>query len=193
MLTFSQNSKAQGFSLIELMVGIAIMAVLASLALPSYKAWIQNARIRTAAESIQNGIQVARAEAVKRNSPVQFDLRSTHSAWTVCTRPAVPGSCPAADDATTIQSRAAGEGSSADITVTTVDAGPYVFNSFGAMISPVPTAADGLIRIGVDVSTSVLSAAESRDLSIIIGVGGGVRMCDPDSTLSATDPRKCPA
>jgi type IV fimbrial biogenesis protein FimT len=192
MLKFSPKSKALGFSLIEMMVSIAIIVVLATFASSSYKAWIQNARIRTAAESIQNGIQVARAEAVKSNGPVQFDLRSTHSAWTVCTRPAGLGSCPA-DDATTIQSRAAGEGSSADITVTTVDAGPYVFNSFGTMISPIPTAADGLVRIGVDVSTSVLPAADSRDLSIIIGVGGAVRMCDPDSSLPATDPRKCPA
>jgi type IV fimbrial biogenesis protein FimT len=192
MLTFSLKSKVQGFSLIEMMVSIAIIAVLASMASSSYKAWVQNARIRTAAESIQNGIQVARAEAVKRNSPVQFDLRSTHSAWTVCMRPAGLGSCPV-DDATTIQSRAAGEGSSADIAVSAVDAGPYVFNSFGAMISPAPSAADGLVRIGVDVSTSVLPAAESRNLNIIIGVGGSVRMCDPDSGLSATDPRKCPA
>jgi len=191
MLKFSLKPRASGFSLIELMVGIAIMAVLATLAVPSYKAWIQNSRIRTAAESIQNGIQLARAEAVKRNSSVQFDLRGTHSAWTVCVRPAAP-SCPEPDDATTIQSRAAGEGSSADITLTTSDDGPYVFNSFGAMISPAPAAADGLVRIGVDVSTSVLPAADSRDLSIIINVGGSVRMCDPALDTSGTDPRRCP-
>lgn len=189
----SPNSKVQGFSLIEMIISIAIIAILASMASSSYKAWIQNTRIRTAAESIQNGIQIARAEAVKLNSSVQFDLRGTNSAWSVCTRPAVPGSCPVADDATTIQSRAASEGSSADIEITATDGGPYVFNSFGAMISPAPAAADGLVRLAIDVSTSVLSAEASRDLRVVIGVGGSTKMCDPDSGLSATDPRKCPA
>jgi type IV fimbrial biogenesis protein FimT len=137
-------------------------------------------------------MQLARAEAVKRNGSVQFDLRSTHSAWSVCARPVAPGACPQPDDATTIQSRAAGEGSSADITVTTTDDGPYVFNSFGAMISPAPSAADGLVRIAVDVDSSVLPAADSRDLSIIINLGGGLRMCDPALDASGTDPRRCP-
>jgi type IV fimbrial biogenesis protein FimT len=193
MLSLSLKHKLNGFSLVELMVAIAIFGIVAALGIPSYKVWIQNTRIRTASESIQNGLQIARAEAVKRNSPVQFDFRNNHSAWTVCTRPAVPGSCPAADDATTLQSRSAGEGSSADVIVTTVNAGPYVFNSFGTLISPVPTAADGLIRISIDVATSVLPASDSRDLSIIIGIGGNARMCDPALDSGGTDPRRCPA
>jgi type IV fimbrial biogenesis protein FimT len=106
--------------------------------------------------------------------------------------PAAPGSCPDPDDATTVQSRAASEGSSADINIVASDAGPYVFNSLGTMTSPVPAAVTGLVSIGVDVSTSVLPAAESRNLRIVIGVGGNSRMCDPDTGISASDPRKCP-
>jgi len=193
MLIFSPNPKARGFSLIELIVVIAIIGILASLAIPSYTAWIQNNKIRTAAESIQNGIQMARGEAVKQNASVQFDFRGTNSAWTVCTSPAAPGACPDPDDATTVQSRAATEGSSADITLVTSDVGPFVFNSFGVMTSPVPAAASGLVTIDVDVDTSVLSAAESRELRIVIGVGGSVRVCDPALDTAGTDPRKCPA
>ncbi len=184
------NRKSSGFSLVELMIVIALLGVLATFAVSSYQAWIQNTRIRTAAESIQGGIQMARAEAVSRNASVQLDLRGTNSAWTVCTSPVAPGACPDPDDATTIQSRAASEGSSSDINVIASDAGPYVFNSFGTMTSPVPAAITGLVSIGVD--TSVLSAAESRDLRIVIGVGGSSRMCDPDTGISASDPRKCP-
>ncbi|MGZ8982415.1 MAG: GspH/FimT family pseudopilin [Methylotenera sp.] len=190
MLKLSPNRGEHGFSLIELMIGVVLIGILASLALPSYRVWIQNTRIRTAAESIQNGLQVARTEAVKRNSSVQFDLRGTHSAWTVCERPAVPGECQSIDNATTIQSRSASEGSSADINISG-DAGPFVFNSFGAMVSPVPIAGS-LVEIDVDVSTSVLSATESRELRVVVGVGGNVRMCDPATSLLASDPRKCP-
>lgn len=192
MLRLSSDSRQQGFSLIELMIGIVILGIVLVLGVPSYMAWIQNARIRNAAESIQNGLQVARAEAVRRNASVQFDLRGTASAWTVCMAPAAPGSCPDPDDATTIQSRSKKEGSSADITVAASDAGPFVFNNFGALISPVPAAADSLVRIAVDVNTSVLSAAESRDLSVVIGVGGNVRMCDSSLDPAGDDPRRCP-
>lgn len=178
--------------MIELMIGIAIIAIAMSLGMPSYKAWIQNTRIRNAAESIQSGIQLARGEAVKRNLRVQFDLRGVNSAWTVCVSPAVPGTCPNPDDASTIQSRAVGEGSSTAATITASDALPFVFNSFGVMDSPAPSAANGLVTIGVDVSTAVLSAAESRDLRIVIGVGGSARLCDPALSTSGTDPRRCP-
>ena len=192
MLVVLPDRYRAGFTLVELVVGIAIIAITMTLAVPSYRAWIQNTRIRTAAESIQNGIQVARAEAVKRNASVQFDLRGANSAWTICVKPVVPGSCPNPDDAATIQSRANSEGSSSDITILSSDASPYVFNSFGTLTSPTPAAADGFIRIAVDVDPAVLSAAESRNLNVIVGVGGAVRLCDPDTGLSLTDPRRCP-
>jgi type IV fimbrial biogenesis protein FimT len=184
MLMRFNKYKELGLTLIELLVTMAVIGVLGSLAIPSFQDWIQNNRTRNAAESIQNGIQIARAEAVSRNTSVQFDLRA-NSAWTVCVSPAVPGACPDPDDATTVQSRAASEGSSADVTVAPSVASPYVFNGLG-ILTPAP--AGGAVTIDVDNT----AATDSRELRIVIGVGGSSRMCDPDTGLSATDPRKCP-
>jgi type IV fimbrial biogenesis protein FimT len=61
-------------SMIELMVGIAIVAILFMLAAPSFSNWIQNTQIRTAAEAIQSGLMLARGEAVSRNTTVRFQL-----------------------------------------------------------------------------------------------------------------------
>ena len=44
--------RAAGFSLIELMIGLAIAALLVVLAMPSYSTWVADAQIRNAAESI---------------------------------------------------------------------------------------------------------------------------------------------
>ena len=44
----------RGFSLVELMVTVAVLSLLMTLAVPSFNEWIQNGRIRTAAESIQS-------------------------------------------------------------------------------------------------------------------------------------------
>ena len=145
MLMLGNQSKQSGFNLIELMIVVSVIIVLAALAVPSYRAMIQNNRIRNAAESIQNGIQLARAEAVNRNAPVQFDLRGNNSAWTVCTSPVPVDTCPDPDDDTTIQSRSKGDGSSADITVTPSVAGPYVFNSLG-VLTPAPPARNSVNR-----------------------------------------------
>ena len=164
------------------MIAIAILGIVLAMAVPSYRAFIQNSRIRAAAESIQNGLQVARAEAVKRNAQVQF-LWGAGSSWTVgCV--AVTANCPA-----TIQSRATGEGSSASIIVTSVPAASttVVFNNFGAVSSPVATTPT---QFDVDVDAAVLPAADSRELRITIGVGGNARMCDPN--VSLPDPRACP-
>jgi type IV fimbrial biogenesis protein FimT len=184
MLVNCLKYNERGLTLIELMVVMAVVGVLAMLALPSYQDWVQNSRTRNAAESIQSGIQMARAEAVSRNAPVQFDFRA-NSAWTVCVSPVVPGACPDPDDATTVQSRSAGEGSSADVTITPSVASPYVFNSLG-VLAPAPVG--GAVSIDVDNT----AATDSRELRILIGVGGSSRMCDPDTGLSSTDPRKCP-
>src|SRR5258706_14776017 len=65
---------ARGFSLIELMLVISILGILFALATPDLEIYLVNQKIRASATSIQNGIQLARSEAVKRNQPVSFVL-----------------------------------------------------------------------------------------------------------------------
>ena len=67
----------RGVSLIELMVGIAVFSVALMLGIPTFGEWIANAQIRSTGESLQNGLNFARAEAVRRNTIVRFQLTST--------------------------------------------------------------------------------------------------------------------
>jgi len=62
----------RGFSLIELMVTISVMALLLAAAVPSFGPWVANSRVRSTAESLQNGIRLAQTEAVRRNRQVAF-------------------------------------------------------------------------------------------------------------------------
>lgn len=175
----SQRAPQEGFSIIELMIAIAILAISLALATPSYRAWIQNTRIRNTAESFQNGLQLARNEAVRLNAPVQFALVGTE--WTVGCVTAT-ASCPAM-----IQNRVTEEGGSSAITATASDGNTIVFNNLGRISSPVP--ASGTAWLRVDISTAVLSALDSRELCIAVSQGGATRMCDPNTT--APDPRAC--
>jgi prepilin-type N-terminal cleavage/methylation domain-containing protein len=58
--------KSRGFTLLELVVVILIAAVLAALAVPSFRTAIQNHRARSATENLQSALDYARAEAVLR-------------------------------------------------------------------------------------------------------------------------------
>lgn len=64
----------RGFTLIETQVAIVIALILMLVALPAASSWIQNRQIRNLTESIQNGIALARVEAIRRNVPVRFQL-----------------------------------------------------------------------------------------------------------------------
>jgi len=65
-----------GFSLVELLIAMALFAILSALAMPSFLAWIQNQQIRSTAEGIYNSLQRAESEAAKQNQPVDFALIS---------------------------------------------------------------------------------------------------------------------
>jgi type IV fimbrial biogenesis protein FimT len=62
----------RGFNLIELMITIVILGILLMVGLPAYTDWMQNLKIRSAAESVQNGLQVARSTAIARNTQVSL-------------------------------------------------------------------------------------------------------------------------
>jgi type IV fimbrial biogenesis protein FimT len=59
-----------GFSLIELMVVITIVAILAALAAPSFDSLIESQRAKSAATDIYVALTRARSEALKRNANV---------------------------------------------------------------------------------------------------------------------------
>lgn len=175
MLSAALKSGSRGFSLIELMIAITVMAILMGLAVPSFKIWMQNSQIRNGAESIQNGLQRARAEAVARNANIEFVL-GVDSSWVV---KLVGGA--------NIDARPANEGSkNVTRTVLPVGATTVTFNNFGGVVANADASAT---LTQVDLDSPLIAAADSQNLRVTVGLGGNARMCDPN--VAAPNPRGC--
>lgn len=187
----------RGFSLIELIIGMAIFAVLLALAVPSFTIWMKSAKVRTTTESLQNGLQIARAEAVRRNTIVRFQLvdvldntcaLSTSGPHWVVSRDDAAAKCGTAVSDTAapriIQTRDGAEGGDSNTTLLS-DESSYLFNGMGRL-----TSAPSQINVSVTLGgTCIAAGGQIRCLRITVSAGGEIRMCDP--ALPTTDAQGC--
>jgi type IV fimbrial biogenesis protein FimT len=172
MLKRYHKIQTSGFTLVELMVTVAVIAILMNIALPSFNNMMRSARIRAAAEAVANGLQKARGEAIAQNKNVEFVL-GTDTSWTV----QLAGGA-------IIQTRPASEGS-ADVTRTVIPAGAnkVTFNNLGRVVTP---NADGSLPL----TTITTSISGVKSMAVIIQAGGSSKMCDP-SLAAGSSPRAC--
>ena len=63
-------SRFRGFTLLELLVTLAVVAIVTAIAAPSFNDVIERQRVRSAADTLRSTIDLARSEAVKRNAVV---------------------------------------------------------------------------------------------------------------------------
>ncbi len=64
------KNKYNGFSLIELMVTLAVAAIIVTIAVPGFRTIIQNNRASAQANELLSGLMLARSEAIKNGAQV---------------------------------------------------------------------------------------------------------------------------
>lgn len=80
-----------GFTLLELMMAIAVIGVVLAVAVPGFNTFRQNARMTSAANDLLGDLNAARSEAIKRQRPVAFCGSNNPEAAEPACGPAVTG------------------------------------------------------------------------------------------------------
>lgn len=172
-----------GFTLIELMVALAIAVILLVLAAPAYVRWMADAETQSGAASVAEGMRRAQAEAIKRNENVEFAL-DPGAGWQVQRQ----GTATALD-----QANFASGSAQASFAATPAGATIVTFSPLGRVWTDDGTAT-GKNQDGSDPLTQVdvSNTAGTRSLRVVVGgMGGAPKVCDP-AIVDATDPKVCP-
>lgn len=186
--------------MIELMIGLIVAAILLAMGVPTFSTFMQNSKIRNAAESLQNGLSLARAEAVKRNTTVEFVL-GANTSWQIGCQTAT-ADCPASIQAYS----GAGGSAPAEVAAAEVEAGTstpvgtpvftnkLAFNGLGGVTSATLAAGSEAVFNISNPAGGACAAADGamRCLRVLVTQGGQIRMCDPALTISKPgDPQAC--
>jgi type IV fimbrial biogenesis protein FimT len=79
----SLHNKQSGFTLIEMMIVIAIMAIFAGIAIPNYLSYMPKHRLNGAARQVMGDLMLARMKAVSLNHRVKVFFYSNHE-YKIC-------------------------------------------------------------------------------------------------------------
>lgn len=74
-------STSKGFTVIELMIALAVMAIIASLALPSYRSIIEKRQVTSGAEQFAAFFSMVKGQAVKRNDDIAMYPQTSGGDW----------------------------------------------------------------------------------------------------------------
>lgn len=195
----------RGFTIVELLVGMTLLAVLLALGVPAMGTYLQNSKLASAAASYYNGLQMARSEAIRRNVRTEFVLTNTPVATANLANVAgadIAGRnwlVRAASGAEFfgIESKAGveGDGSAAAAAIQVVGSasapavfdGRIPFNGFGGTADGAPYA----IEISNPAAgTCVGAGGKVRCRRITVSPGGQIASCDPAAS-SPGDSRAC--
>jgi len=194
-----------GFTLIELAVVLAIAAILAVLAVPNFSRWLRDARVRTAAETLQDGLRTAQAQSVQSGRMTVLSLTASQPLATQFAANAMPAATASgnywyvatlrllADDSPALVTA----GVAGDATRGVAVSGPATvcFSSYGRLTT---VSSDALVTCPAAFNAIYggtgliydLGASTDHRLRVTVASGGQVRLCDP-ARSAPTDPDGC--
>lgn len=171
-----------GFTLIEMIATVAVLAVLVTVGIPSFQETIDKRRLTGAAEQLQADLQYARSEAIKRNGNVFVTFTGSGTTWCYGLS-ATTATC----NCTTANSCAL-DGVEKVVNQTGFRNVSVSQNITGSNLNFEPRR--GIVRMNnnaANIGTGTITfesnsgASNEKELQISVGTMGRVKMCSPSS------------
>jgi type IV fimbrial biogenesis protein FimT len=207
-------ARSGGFTLIELMVTVAIFGVFFAFALPGMRTWAANRQVSLLAETIASGLREAQIGAISRPATVQAVMTTS----AVAPPPANPstvtlsaGGLAKTDPAINLMVRVQGATTAAGVLMSqgaaqgwtnarvtglagATNVAGVTFSALGRVTNTVDAAgvATPLTGNGVivfQVLNADLPSSATRRRCVVLSAGGAARVCDP--TITTGDSRSC--
>lgn len=163
-----------GFTLVELMVALAVVAILVISAMPTFGGLIDKYRLKGAADALQGEVQFARSEAIRRNQAVYLAFGTgANACFAIGT--AADCDCVSCDIRTRNTAQFATD--FPNILISSVSAGSVAVGGFG--LQP----RQGTSDAAADVAITLTSARSARQLRVVVSLLGLPRVCSPGGSL----------
>lgn len=175
-----KHDRHRGFSLIELMIAIAVFAIMTMAITPALQTTARNARIRAVAAAWHDGLTQARVEAIRRNAQVTFcpGVPTSSADWALILT-ADGTDC---QTGSPIAQYNAGDKLAVAVLITLPKGGSATYDGIGRLV---PMTAGFAARITPASGSCLASGGDVRCLSVE-ATAGYVRTCDPAAAANST-------
>lgn len=167
-----------GLTLIEAMVTIAIIGILAAVAVPSYRNFIESRRISGAAEAIYREVIAVKTIATQQSKDIYFTLSGTGANWSMGISE-LPGCDPTGTDTSRICQVLLSNNTANPMRRQIASSG---FNGITVTQAPSGNQLQYNHRRGHFTSAATIelgSSTSNMRLAIQVAVNGNVRICSP--------------
>lgn len=167
--------KQDGFTLVEILMVTVLMAIILSIAIPTYLSWLPNIRMREASRDLFLDMQLAKVEAIKRNVHVVVAFTSVACAG-------LPNAVPAPGGSYTVF---VDNGAGAAANNNAWDAGEMILatkvmpkdvalcaETFGGNVGFLPTG----LSVGSNFGSATLNNNRGRKAVVTISIAGGIKL-----------------
>ena len=171
-----------GFTLIEMIATVAVLAILVTVGIPSFQETIDKRRLTGAAEQLQADLQYARSEAIKRNGNVFVTFTGSGTTWCYGISTA-SCDCNAASCQLDTVEKEVNQTGFRNVSVSQNITG----NGFN--FEPrrgIARVTNNTVNIGTGTITlkSNSGASNEKDLQVVVGTVGRVKICSPSGSTN---------
>ena len=180
-------NSARGFTLIEMMVAVALVGIIMAATLPGFAGFLNGQKMNMTANNIYTAMQITKSSAIQQNARMTLVLDTSKGNWCIFNRTVEPDSTTCSWTSNTMESgvvRKYIEPLSNGIEMAAVpsDATQITYDGLGRVV-PNPDASAIITSIAVTMPND-----ETRANTVQLS-NGIVRLCDP--LKSVGDPQAC--